>query len=262
MEYLGIGLFFFIVSASLAAWLFAELNVLSRHVVTISTQQQDITGSWEANAGSKNFRLLIYHKGNYFGVLMDGVDSWPVKFTYTAPIIRFETKFDGWQYDFEGTVTRDGKRIDGTFSDSGEITYWYAKRSNLPIEPISEQQQAVQLVHTGLENVLQNLLFTTQQSSHASINDLLTSTSQASDQTLQLSSASGASSATDVFGSTGENTQYEQMLNDNTINFEPTTDPVSIPALTKNSASVKMCPKCNAPWDDSFSFCLKCSHSN
>ncbi len=253
MEHIPIG----ILILFMLGWLSISIKQAFTHKpVELTAQQKDISGSWAANAGTKNFRLLIYHKGNYFGVLLDGVDSWPVKFTYTAPTIRFETKFDGWQYDFEGTVSRDGKRIDGTFSDSGEITYWYAKRSTLSNEPINEQQQAVQLVHTALENVLRSLLVTTQ-SSHVSISDLLTSTSKASDQTLQLSSSSGGS---DIM--LGDSTKNPQTLNDNTINFDPNKEPVTIPAFTNNIASVvKRCPNCNAPWDDSFSFCLKCSHS-
>ncbi len=80
-------------------WLFKQ--VLTKAPLVITAEQQDISGSWDANAGTSNFRMLIYHQANYFGLIMDGVDSWPVKFTYTAPIIRFETRFDGREYDFE-----------------------------------------------------------------------------------------------------------------------------------------------------------------
>jgi hypothetical protein len=95
-----------------------------------------------------------------------------------------------------------------------------------PAEPANEQKQAVQLVHDGLEHVVDHLTHSVGSQPELSLAAIKSSEKSESSET---SATAG--------GEAGSNNGGD-------------------------SANGKVCPKCDAPWDNSFDFCLKCSQAN
>lgn len=130
------------------------------------------------------------------------------------------------------TISTSASTSTSTTSTSASTTA--TTSASAQSEPVNEQKQAVQLVHDGLEHVVNHL---SQDGLEHVVDKLEHTEGSKSDLSLaEINAQANSKAGTTVEGATATNT-------------EP---------LDSNG---KVCPKCDAPRDNSFDFCLKCSHA-
>lgn len=227
--------------------------------VETTEQQRNITGGWYACAGSHEFHLVLSLKGQFFeGTIADSTGSWPVEGSYVAPKIRFDLDFAGNQFMFEGTVTPDGNRIDGLFSDFVDKKYWFAKR---PAKELSESQECAQLVYLALNNILSSTARVATLPASTRLYDIVQNTATEVDGSQVMTVPARDMEVVRTSSKQLNQPAVPPDYSTATLDFAP---PVAAPFIAATALAVneKKCPKCNSDLDGSFTFCLHCGHTS